>query len=52
MGPQIQYLLWSVYFSLGAGPHTASENVACNPKSAQKMYFTVLKVAPEAKFVT
>ena len=26
--------------------------VTLNPKSAQKMYFTVLKVAPEAKFVT
>ena len=30
--PKSKILLWSVAFSLGGGPHKASENFACNPK--------------------
>ena len=54
MGPQIQILLRSVAFSLGAGLHKASEN-PLNPQkrpkiSTHKFYLTFLKNSSETKF--
>ena len=51
MGTQILILLWFKTVSLGAGPHKALENFACNPKMSTKTItiLTFLKVWPETK---